>query len=163
MSLMSKLTASYIAGFIDGEGYIGIIKDSRKIGFRRQDSYEAVLKIANTNKQIIDWFQESFGGNVSSRVLGGNAKDAYCWQISGEKLVPFLDKISPFLKMKGKQAEIVRKLRKTVSPESYTYPTREAKNGGKFRSKTLKPEIIGIRENLYQQIRELNKRGNSAR
>jgi hypothetical protein len=159
MSLMSKLTAAYIAGFVDGEGYIGIIKDSRRITFRRTDSYEAVIKIANTNKAIIDWFLNSYGGQVDMRVFEGKSKDAYCWKLAGEKLIPFLDKVSPYLKIKRKQCEIVKALRNTYRPSSYTYIKRVTKNGGSFVSKTTKDSILKEREELYQKIRELNFRG----
>lgn len=156
---MSKLTAAYVAGFVDGEGYIGIIKDNRRITFRRTDHYEAVLKIANTNKEIIDWFFKSFGGNVHHRIMEENQKDAHYWTLAGEKVIPFLDKIMPYLKMKRKQAEIVKKLRKTYCSESYKYINREARNGGHLTSKTTKEDILKLRENLYKQIRELNHRG----
>lgn len=156
---MSKLTAAYVAGFVDGEGYIGIIKDSRKITFRRTDHYEAVIKIANTNKEIIFWFKESFGGNIHLRKFLGNPKDAYCWTLAGEKIVPILDSIIPYLKIKKEQAMLVKKLRKTYCSESYEYINRTAKNGGHLTSKTTKENILDVREKYYKQIRELNHRG----
>lgn len=159
MPLMSKLTAAYIAGFMDGEGYIGIIKDSRRVTFRRTDHYEVVIKIANTNKGIIDWLHSSYGGNVHHRIIGGNNKDAYCWTLAGEKIVPFLDKVMPYLKIKRQQGELVKKLRKTYRPESYSYVDRVALNGGRFVSKTTNEEVIREREEIYQKIKELNHRG----
>lgn len=160
---MSKQTAAYIAGFIDGEGYIGIITDKNRINFRRNDSYKTVLKIANTNKDIIQWFKNSFGGYLEHRTMKENQKDAYCWTIEGKNLQPFLDKVSPYLRIKKKQAEIIKDFRKTYNEGSYEYIQRIAKNGGHLTSKTTKPEVLELREKLYQQIRELNKRGTCAR
>lgn len=156
---MSKSTAAYIAGFVDGEGYIGIISDERRTNHRRTTSYTCVLKIANTNKEIIDWFHRSYGGTIHDREMKENQKHAYCWTLAGPKLVPFLEKIHPYLKIKKQQAEIVKRLRKTVTPSSYEHIKRKSKNGGNFISKTTKPEILKLRNELYQKCKELNRRG----
>lgn len=156
---MSKYTAAYIAGFTDGEGYISILKDSRTNNFRRNPSYTCVLKIANTNTEIIAWLHKSYGGTVYHRKMNGNAKDADCWTLAGPKLVPFLRKIYPYLRIKQKQVDIINRFRATMAPSSYEYIERVAQNGGRFVSKTTRPEILKLREELYQQVRELNKRG----
>jgi len=159
MSLMSKSTAAYIAGFTDGEGYLSIIKDDRRNNFRRNPAYTCVIKIANTNKEIIDWLHLSYGGTLHHRKMGGNSKDAYCWTLTGTKLVPFLQKIYPYLRIKKKQVDVINKYRGTVIPSSYIHIERKAKNGGRFLSKTTRPEILKLREQLYQEVRELNRRG----
>jgi len=158
---MSKLTAAYIAGFIDGEGYFGILKNRCRTGGRREDYYTAVLKIGNTDKDIIYWLKNSFGGTIWIRDADDTHKTVYQWTLETKKLVPFIDKIYPYLKIKKKQAELLRELRKTININSYHFPTREAKNGGKFVSKTLNVDIVKKREELYEEIRKLNKRGNS--
>lgn len=156
---MSKLTASYLAGFIDGEGYLGIIKDINSRHFRRTPFYKAVIKVANTNKEIIYWLKDSYGGVLHERKMKEGQKDAYCWTIEGDNLVPFLSKIQPYLRLKREQAEILQRLRKTFVPSSYVHISRIARNGGRFLSKTTKIDVLIERENLYQKIRELNKRG----
>lgn len=159
MSHISKTTAAYIAGFIDGEGYLGIISDARRKNYRRTDSYNCTLKIANTNEDIIRWFHQSYGGTLNKRHLGGNAKDAFCWTLAGPKLIPFLQKVKPYLRIKKEQAEIICRFRKTYAKDSYNYVRRQTNNGGTFVSKTTRPSIIAKREELYQQIKGLNKRG----
>lgn len=157
---MSKLTAAYIAGFVDGEGYIGIVKDDRRNNSRRTDSYTTVIKIANTDRSIIDWLLSSYGGTFHKRTMKEGQKDAYYWTLAGEKIVPFLDKIAPYLKIKRKQADVVRQFRKTYTQSSYDHIRRQAKNGGTFTSKTTKDDVLSQRDSLYQKIRELNHRGN---
>lgn len=153
--------ASYLAGFIDGEGYIGIIKDERRINRRRIDSYTAVIKVANTDENIIRWLKDSFGGTIYKRMMKEKQNDAYCWTLEGKKLLPFLEKVSPYLKIKKRQSEVIKFFRKTYSPNSYEYIQREAKNGGKFISKTLKKEVLSKREELYKQLKAINKKGKS--
>lgn len=158
MGLMSKLTAAYLAGFIDGEGYLGLIRYKKKNG-RREDFYEAALKVASTDRKIIEWLKNSFGGSISEREMGGNSKKAFCWEVRGKMVVPIIDKIFPYLKIKKPQAELLKRYRKTIEKPSYSFVSRVANNGGRFISKTLKPEIVEYRLSLYSQIKTLNQRG----
>lgn len=141
---MSKATAAYIAGYIDGEGYFGIIPNSNK------SSYREVLKITSVDKDIIDWFQNSFGGSVHKRIFDGKSKDAYQWTLEGKNIVPFVEKVIPYLKTKRKQAELVlakRKLRKY-------YTNVGGRNGITY------PDWVGEKiKYFYQEIRRLNFRG----
>lgn len=50
---------AYTAGLIDGEGYIGIIRNRNKSG---TVSYGVTLEVSNTNKEIIDWLVSHHGG-----------------------------------------------------------------------------------------------------
>ncbi len=84
---MSKMTASYLAGYIDGEGYLGIIPNCNK------SSYTSKLKIASVDEKIISWLKDSYGGNVWKRKFHDNSKDAYTWTLEGKLLLPFLEKL----------------------------------------------------------------------
>ena len=48
------MTNQYMAGFIDGEGYIGIIKSPPRVSSREVSTrYTGKISIVNTNKDII--------------------------------------------------------------------------------------------------------------
>ncbi len=149
---MSKLTAAYVAGSIDGEGCLDIQKrirtdDKNKIHHRPR------LRISLTEKELIEWLQKSFGGNISTRIGIDNYKDSYTWSLMGGRLLPsFLQKIYPYLKIKRKQAEVIIKCLKTLNPESYT-----TNSSGYFPK--LKEEVARDREEFYFQSRQLNQRG----
>jgi hypothetical protein len=145
---MSKLTASYLAGYIDGEGYLGIIPNSHK------PSYRAVLKVASVNEEIIDWLKESYGGNIWKRKFHDNSKDAYTWDLSGKNLLPFLEKIKPYLKIKNKQAELLIRKEK-IKSEKQKY--NKGSIDGIVYPQKIKDEI----DSLYKKIRMLNQRGKS--
>jgi len=153
MPIMNKLTAAYLAGLIDGEGYISILKnkkDTYKDGFRHQ----AVLKIVMTDKEIIEWLYNGFGGLFEPRKGIGNRKDSYCWVLKNNKnLIPFLLKVTPYLKVKRKQANILIEFNKTFGQ----YQIVKNKSGGVH--KELSNQTREQRESLYHQIRELNKIG----
>ena len=146
MAIMSKLTASYVAGYIDGEGYFGIIPNFKK------SSYREVLKITSVDGDIINWLQKSFGGSVHKRIFKTNSKDAYCWTLEGKNLVPFIEKVIPYLKLKRKQAELIlekRKLRKFYEDKG--------ERKGIIYPNWVKEKV----QYLYQEIRRLNFRGKS--
>ena len=81
-----KSDISYLAGLIDGEGYIGI---------RAGKSYVVVVEVANNSKELMDWLVNNFGGTVYNR--GGarpNEELGYSWRISSKvdiaKLLPWV-------------------------------------------------------------------------
>ena len=152
---MNKLTAAYLAGFIDGEGYIGIMK-MRNQAVAKGYVYLRVLKIASTDKRIIDWLCKSFGGSTEVRIWdeSSNNKDAYCWQLRGKKLEPFLRKTYPYLKMKKRQAEIILKSFKIKAGDESVKHIIHSGWNWKYTKQALEEF-----ERFRQQIRQLNHRG----
>lgn len=104
------LDAAYIAGFIDGEGYIGISGYST-----------IVLSISNTYKPTLEWLHTMFGGHIhkdTSRPLLNKFRDKYYWQISGIKAMDVLILTLPYLREKKPQAELAIKLQQLKKYES---------------------------------------------
>ena len=157
---VSKITAAYIAGFVDGEGCICIYKRKRRYKNQGFENYTCSIKIANTDKRIMDWFKNSFGGNLYKRVYDStNQKNAYCWELVADIGMQFVQKIVPYLKVKRKQAELLLEFRKTFNGGSYDYLEVKLANGGHGIRKAVKKEVVERRENIYQQLRHLNHRG----
>lgn len=103
--LISKY--SYMAGIIDGEGYIGLSKfsgDSSK-KYRHKYTYKARVVIANCNLGLLKWIQNNFGGFITKKPKGIKDYQGYNLQISyPEKWLP---KIIPYLVGKKKKAELL--------------------------------------------------------
>lgn len=61
MNQLSKLEKSWLAGFIDGEGYIGITFQRKKETKQSAASprYHPYLIVANTNKEVLLYIQET--------------------------------------------------------------------------------------------------------
>ena len=149
---MSKLTAAYVAGLIDGEGCLDLARQKR-IDMHGKIYYRPRLRICLTEKEIIEWLQKSFGGNITTRKGQNNNKDTYSWSILGKKrLLPFLRKVYPYLKIKRRQAEILVKCFKTQDSENYT------RNPFGYFPK-LNEGVVEKREELYWKIRQFNQRG----
>ena len=109
---MSKKTAAYLAGLIDGEGCLEIQKRKKKecIG---EIAYVPRVRICMTNKEIIEWLRNSFGGYIFERAANGNQRKSWTWALLYRKVKPFIDAIYPYLRVKKKQAEILKKFLKT--------------------------------------------------
>ena len=148
---MSKLTAAYVAGLVDGEGSLGIQKEDRK--------YQARIRVCMTDEFIIKWLYESFGGYFSTRTFNNDKwKTAYEWDIHSNRLVkPFLDKIYPYLRVKKKQAEVIKEFQRTFNNSFKKVKNKSEYHNGHHLE--LKDETIKKRYNLYLQIKELNKKG----
>ena len=153
---MSKLTAAYVAGLIDGEGSLEIQKSERK--------YQTRIRVCMVNEDLIRWFQNSFGGYFSKREFENYCwNTAYVWDIHSNRLVkPFIEKIYPYLRVKKKQAEVIKKFLKTFNSSSFQIVKNKKESGyhkGNGSHKELTDKVIKQREQFYYQIKELNKRG----
>src|SRR3990167_8433239 len=145
MAMMSKLQAAYLAGLIDGEGYIGILRtqknDKAHCTYLHEHAYCPVLKIAMTDRSIIEWLYSSFGGTFEIRRARENARESYGWTCRKALVGKFLRYLYPYLRVKRKQAEII-----------FRYP--QISPGTK-----ISEDVYGKRGELYLSIRALNKVG----
>jgi len=142
---ISKLQSAYLAGLVDGEGYIGILRAKRgnkKLwSSKKEFVFKPAVKVAMTHKDIVIWLYESFGGTFETRKAHHNARESYCWAIRNMKVVEFIKKIYPYLKVKKRQAEIILR-----------FPNGNA--GYQLDDSTYQKRI-----ELYDKIRALNQRG----
>jgi hypothetical protein len=154
MPMMNKLTASYVAGLLDGEGCIEIQKrndNNSKNGYY----YCPRIRVCMTNKEIIEWLK-SFGGWTEKERVRDNRKTAYTWCISGAKLTKaFLDKVYPYLKVKKEEAGLVKKIINTFESSSYKIVSNELRNNGTGFHKELSEEMTIYRDEIYQKFRAL--------
>jgi len=162
MPIMSKLTAAYLAGLIDGEGYMGFSINKTTKNY----SYQPIMKTAMTDRKIIEWLKNSFGGYFHIRIPKDSKHNiSYEWSINGKMLRKILLRIHPYLKIKKPQCEILLKkfkIQDQLFPR-LPYPKisqinkkREEKRTYNLVYRNNQREKI---EELYLQIRKLNKRG----
>ena len=138
---------AYIAGFVDGEGTISILRyyKSNYKEKRRMD-WRAFVGINNTNKEVLEWIMLTVGaGNLSK----SNRREGYktCWKysLSGSNSIIFSQALLPYLKVKRTNALILIELGKTLAN---SYMPRKT------------PEYIKEkREELTNQIQSINRRG----
>lgn len=93
---------SYFAGLFDGEG-------SLDFRIREEGGHKGAamsMTVANTNKSVLEWCQQKFGGDISIP-KNSNKYICYRWQLQKRKEVLWvISSIYPFLKIKKKEADI---------------------------------------------------------
>ena len=128
---------AYVAGIVDGEGFLGLTKDKQggKQFFRFR------LEVSNTSIVLIKWLSRKFGKKWLFRLAREKRhKNIYQWTLGDYSARKFLELILPYLKIKQEQAKLLMKY-KEISVLNY-------------------PQVNCVeKEKIYWQLRKLNKRG----
>jgi len=138
-----KELLAYTAGIIDGEGYLGLIPNSKS-----RNSFAPKVKVASTDIRLVEFLRNSFGGHSDKMRIHKrpNQKPSAMWTLSNKiNVVLFLKNLLPYLKIKDRQAKVIIEYCKTCSYKA-------------MRQKNTKIEIAK-RIGFYKQIRLLNFRG----
>jgi hypothetical protein len=131
---VSKTELAYIAGFLDGEGWITLYK-SKDISRKKYPRFEYQVGICNNNKGVINWLYDTFGGSIRTRNKQNlKWQDNYLWKLSSNQASDFLKLILPYMRLKNNQAELAiefqekRKLKKNrfkpMTEEEYEYANK---------------------------------------
>lgn len=132
---LSDIDKAYLAGFIDGEGCICFLKQTRK----NRERYTPCITIVNTNKEIIEWINGKipyFNLHVSTRPK--NHKDMYIIETRKQMPIKYiLQMMIPYLKVKKEQAELMLE----------------------YINNRLSGVYVSRNRKIYHQLKELNRRG----
>jgi len=98
------LSKQYLAGFIDGEGYLSVVthSDTRT---KREFTLQPVIAIGSVDKIILDEISKITTGKFQSRKKQKNNKQLYALYIQDLDGIQYcLKKILPYLVIKKEQA-----------------------------------------------------------
>ncbi len=144
--MISQTLLAYLAGIIDGEGYIGIKKYSGKNCV--SPTFHERITVCMSEKYILDIFKKNFGGYIHTRKFKNKIiktnKIGYAWETTDRKAANIIMVFLPYLKVKKEQAKIVLKLRK--SKETYKKPSH----------KKMAKNILTFREKIYNDIKKIH-------
>ena len=145
---LSETEAAYIAGFIDGEGSIGLSDRGKEARKTRDLIYIMKISISNTNRDVLEWIRLKIGfGSIYTARKGNNKhKQSYQWAIVGRRCVDLLEWIYPYLKVKRLQAEVLFEFAESMRPPGNV----------KF---WFKEDALVERQSLKNRITDLNMRG----
>ena len=147
-----KVSARYVAGFIDAEGSLMITRTT--VADCRTPQYHPRVTAANTQRDVLEAIQNRFGGIIANQPARNAAwKDAYQLVWTDAMIEPLLMRVQPHLRVKAKQARILNEFIR------HRQRTKQGRNGRGFA--TLPPEVVRFRERLRREIRALNRRGSS--
>ena len=115
--IKEDIDMAYVAGIMDGDGSFSIIK------INKQPSawHYPFLQFVNLNEELINYLKESFGGTIvlaKKHICndGSFGRQAYRWRLrSCVNVIPFLEKVAPFLKIKKERAELLLKFSREFS------------------------------------------------
>jgi len=158
MNVLSPTQKAWLAGFIDGEGFIGITFQRKKENNFQSATprYHPYLVVTNNNKDSILYVQKLVGDGRVYRLTRANFpySPAYQYKLTkGEVLLDLLKELEPFFVVKKEQSKLLigyLNLRKE----------RVVVTGGGSRGKT---SFSLEEENIYQKLLFLNKRGERIR
>ncbi len=90
----------YMAGIVDGEGYVGMEKFIQRKKYIR---YRIVCIIVNTNKYLMYWISINYKGYVYKRKSQGkNYKTSYVWYLYNDNAYKLFKKLYPYSIIKKK-------------------------------------------------------------
>jgi len=151
---LSEPEKAWLAGFVDGEGYIGITYQIKKEtnSSSASDIYHPLLIIVNTNKEALEYIRRIMcaGTIYDGKLPKKNEKPSYQYKVSKrDDILVILRLILPYLKIKKRQGNLLIKFierRKNIKPIT----------GRGHRGASSYSEID---RKIYEELLLLNKRG----
>ena len=105
---MKETDIAYIAGLIDGEGYIGIKRITSLTNGRVNPTYQERIQIRMVDEGAIKFISECLGGNYyAEKPHAHKGRPLYCFQASDKIAIRILKTILPYLRVKKFVAEKV--------------------------------------------------------
>jgi hypothetical protein len=141
-----KITRAYLAGFVDGEGCIGVYWVGR-ITPRIQ------VTIGNTNFQIIHELREAFGGSVTYRQQINNRKPCATIHWTDRKAVDLLVYLKPHLRIKLAAAQ------NAINFWMYSRKSRADRFQYQGKTPTLREEYKRGVAKFVEETHRLNRKG----
>ncbi len=140
---------AYAAGLFDGEGYITISVQKRRIG----ESMQVVAGIAMTDPSAIVLMAELFGGSLFKGGARPNPrhKPLHSWNISSQNAYTFLKTVRPFLLIKSEEADIALEFQRNINEWNH-------KLGNRYRLSPKREEVFAYRRHLADRLRQLKSR-----
>jgi len=155
----NKKEIVWLAGFIDGEGYIGMERQRKKETSRQAASwlYHPYLIIANSNYNVLAFIKKHIeDGHIyevrreKSKSRHKNEKPGFQYKLSKrDKLKLLLTVLQPYLHLKQQQCDLLLKfinIRKNA----------KVNKGRGYRGFT---SFSNLEAEIYLKLRILNKRG----
>jgi hypothetical protein len=134
-------TKVWMAAAIEYEGSFSILKqryETQTLGVRYK--YAASLQISNTRRELLDKEELAFwGGKICPKKTTGKRKKQLIRYYYGGKLIRLIDAVMPYLVTKRGQAALCLEL--------VQYKKAKCKPSSRW-------------EEIYQEMRKLNERGN---
>jgi len=164
--MRTAIISAYLAGIVDGEGYIGIKKHAKKS--QVAPSFSAKIQVRMVDEPAIAFLAKHCGGSYWRQAAeSGKRRPLYCYQATDAHAERILRRLLPFLRVKLANAKAVLRFRKwqSRSRKHRTKPlgTRQFAGfrGGvrTVRVMGLSDKYIAVCEAAWLECKRLNGRG----
>lgn len=104
---------AYIAGFLDGDGCIGI----RVISYKKKKYYYPYVILFNNDLEVLEFIRTVCGGKIYTKKKRHSHENTAYMLVFNQKSIKevFLKKIAPFLRIKKKHALIIQEMTKLTN------------------------------------------------
>jgi hypothetical protein len=137
----ARVELAYLAGIIDGEGYIGL---RHRTDTKSARHYSLVLRVANTDQRLIGWLQARWPGNTGChRYRDQKCKPLHHWQLESRRAEAVLRIALPYLVIKREVADLALEMRATIV----------------LGNNRISDAVLAERQRIYAAMRTLTKRG----
>lgn len=134
---------AWLAGIIDGEGSIFVMKQSRK---DRDRTFNYILRISVQSSDRFMAFEcmkiTGEGATMDTPTQKENQSNTYKWQVSGRKAAQLLEELLPFLRVKKDQAEAAIQFQRTTKKHWRNMTSEDYKNQEDFYYKLKELKVL---------------------
>src|SRR6266567_511172 len=146
----TRVSAKYVAGFIDAEGSLMITRT--KVRGCHTLQYHPRVTVANTQRGVLEAIQHRFGGIMANQpAQKATWKRGYRLVWTDGMIESLLGRVEPYLRIKARQARILNEFIR------HRRTTTQGRNGRGFAA--LPRHVVVFRERLRRRIKDLNKKG----
>ncbi len=143
VKILSPQDAAYIAGVIDGEGTIALV--------RRQKDHNRCLSlgISNNDRGILNWIRKTIGvGNIITKKLYKEKWfTSFTYQVHGRQAYEVVQQCVPYLRgYKKLRAKLVLKSYLKLTPRNGKYTPKLLARRNKFVEEFFNIETFSIRK-----------------
>ena len=117
---MTESEKGYVAGLIDGEGTVSLLKKQASAKFRYP-----VVEMTSTTLEMLEKLKDNVGGGtiVTQKVYKEHYKPSWCYKVWGDKAIQCLIEVYDYLTepKKKARAKLIIDRYKTVTPRNGKY------------------------------------------
>lgn len=149
MKRLRQTEKSYIAGIIDGDGTINIIRRNptklTKSQGMKSPNHSLRISVGNTHLGLLEYLKRATGIGHVYRLHTQGKNKIWIWECGAKDAVSVLEAALPYFVVKWEEALIA------ISFQRYLAETSS-------RGKLLEPEVIAKREDYKLQLEEARRK-----
>lgn len=137
---MKELNLGYVAGIIDGEGSIMLIKKDSASKYRTP-----MVTVSSTTRELLEYLKFHFGGCILTKnEKRENYKESFTWKIEYDKALECCELIQPYILVpeKSYRIDLLLNQYKAVTKRNGKYSNEEALAKIQFENLFLHPQNI---------------------